>query len=410
MPHRSEARLLAAKIALERELVPPLRTVLRHYLALRMAGSADAADRAVRQHLANLLLEHYARVAMVVTGRHPVRRSGSIGPATVAKAALTLRHARSMYLRAGRSAGLIIASLERQVATFEAMTQAGTKAASAADLEAKADDFPDDVPPEEADRLWRAFEGGLPRVAIEIETGTGQPRPAAPEVPADLARRLESRLPAIANAETNGPAEEARQEIVVVESGGSQVYKAWSTMLDSKVRPSHSAAEDERTTVDRPFVVGGEMMMFPGDASLGASIGNRINCRCSARYFTLDSAGNRVDIAATPRLTPLSPVQMGGGRGRPLEVTSAITLNPGTRGKVVLADGQTANVTYRASEGTIVVTRDGQRLGSAEITTTADGRLHVGSVSIAADAQSLDIEGLVRRSVDTTNRRFAPAY
>jgi len=33
--------------------------------------------------------------------------------------------------------------------------------------------------------------------------------------------------------------------------------------------------------LDKPFIVSGEPLMFPGDGSKGASPGNLINCRCS---------------------------------------------------------------------------------------------------------------------------------
>lgn len=58
--------------------------------------------------------------------------------------------------------------------------------------------------------------------------------------------------------------------------------KAWATLGDSLVRIFHNEANGQTQPVDQPFVVGGQLLMFPGDRSLGASAGNTINCRCSS--------------------------------------------------------------------------------------------------------------------------------
>ena len=57
--------------------------------------------------------------------------------------------------------------------------------------------------------------------------------------------------------------------------------KMWQTILDGREREAHNIADGQRQNVDNPFVVGGELLKFPGDTSLGASLGNIINCRCS---------------------------------------------------------------------------------------------------------------------------------
>jgi hypothetical protein len=50
------------------------------------------------------------------------------------------------------------------------------------------------------------------------------------------------------------------------------------------MRPAHAAAHYEQQTraIDEPFVVGGEALMFPTDASLGAGPEMTINCHCVA--------------------------------------------------------------------------------------------------------------------------------
>lgn len=56
--------------------------------------------------------------------------------------------------------------------------------------------------------------------------------------------------------------------------------KSWQTMRDKKVRPAHVGALGQTVPIGQPFVVGGELLMEPGDTSLGASIWNVANCRC----------------------------------------------------------------------------------------------------------------------------------
>lgn len=63
-----------------------------------------------------------------------------------------------------------------------------------------------------------------------------------------------------------------------------EAIKTWVTMGDDKVRETHVEADGQEQPVDQPFIVDGELLMNPGDPSLGASPGNIINCRCTAQY------------------------------------------------------------------------------------------------------------------------------
>lgn len=63
------------------------------------------------------------------------------------------------------------------------------------------------------------------------------------------------------------------------------ITKVWWTTLDERTRRGergfdHAAAHLQEVPVQNPFIVSGEMMNYPGDSQLGASVGNRINCRC----------------------------------------------------------------------------------------------------------------------------------
>lgn len=62
--------------------------------------------------------------------------------------------------------------------------------------------------------------------------------------------------------------------------------EVWVNQADSLVRDGSSSrfnhlAADGQEKKNGIFIVSGESLLFPGDTSLGASIGNIINCRCS---------------------------------------------------------------------------------------------------------------------------------
>lgn len=56
--------------------------------------------------------------------------------------------------------------------------------------------------------------------------------------------------------------------------------KAWVTIGDDRVRQWHEDANWQIVPVSDPFVVHNELLMFPGDSSLGASLNNVSGCRC----------------------------------------------------------------------------------------------------------------------------------
>lgn len=63
-----------------------------------------------------------------------------------------------------------------------------------------------------------------------------------------------------------------------------RIDKTWVTMGDSKVRDKHKAANNQRRKLNDAFIVGGELLKYPKDTSLGASLANVINCRCKSIY------------------------------------------------------------------------------------------------------------------------------
>lgn len=61
---------------------------------------------------------------------------------------------------------------------------------------------------------------------------------------------------------------------------GKKMMYTWRAVDDSKTRPTHRQASGQTVEFGKPFIVGGEKLMYPGDTSLGASAKNTINCRC----------------------------------------------------------------------------------------------------------------------------------
>ena len=64
------------------------------------------------------------------------------------------------------------------------------------------------------------------------------------------------------------------------ESQGIAIRRKWDATLDSKTREAHGNADGQEVGTDKPFTVGGEELMTPGDPS--GSPSNTIRCRCVA--------------------------------------------------------------------------------------------------------------------------------
>jgi len=98
----------------------------------------------------------------------------------------------------------------------------------------------------------------------------------------------DARLTTIAITETQNAAEAGKD--IAVQSSFSGIdtlllNKEWITILDGRERDSHHEADGQIQVATMPFIVQGEMLMYPGDTFFGASASNIINCRCSVQYF-----------------------------------------------------------------------------------------------------------------------------
>lgn len=117
-----------------------------------------------------------------------------------------------------------------------------------------------------------------------------------------LRRRLYAREEGISILETQKAAESTKLMEGLVEVGtegsiirsalrngsveATPLLKTWRTMRDNKVRTPHKLAESQTVPALMPFIVKGQNLMYPGDMSLGATIDNVINCRCTVTYKT----------------------------------------------------------------------------------------------------------------------------
>jgi uncharacterized protein YjiS (DUF1127 family) len=111
----------------------------------------------------------------------------------------------------------------------------------------------------------------------------------------ELRRKNNARLNTIAITETQNPAETSKQNEfslliahkaviagVAIASALVNKKKQWVTILDNVTREAHAEADSQIVDVNDPYIVNGQSLMLPGDMSLGATIDNIINCRCSS--------------------------------------------------------------------------------------------------------------------------------
>ena len=90
-----------------------------------------------------------------------------------------------------------------------------------------------------------------------------------------ITRTETSRVYNIANHERDKQFSDMAPDLGIV------VTKRWISAHDSRSRPAHFAAHGQEKPIDKPFIVGGEPLMFPLDPA--ASAWNTVNCRCTYR-------------------------------------------------------------------------------------------------------------------------------
>ena len=64
-----------------------------------------------------------------------------------------------------------------------------------------------------------------------------------------------------------------------------KTMKRWLTMGDKRVRTTHKEVGGTSKPIGEPFYVGGSLLLYPRDFSLGASAEQTAGCRCSIEYY-----------------------------------------------------------------------------------------------------------------------------
>ena len=253
-------RDLSEKLRFERMLADEIRAFNRRMVRGtvgqygRTGRPFDAST--VQPELAEILLKHYDRVSPEFDNQITEILPSDIEATDVETVAIAAALALFFAARSPEQAEIITGTNQRNI------DDSITAAISVSQEEAAA---------------------GRPQTRFDIAALTG----------AVLSRKLKGRVTGIASLETQAPAETAKATEAQVLTGQppsvtggtlreTPVVKEWVTVGDERVRESHVLADSQTMTLNAPFQVGGELLRWPGDTSLGATAGNVINCRCSS--------------------------------------------------------------------------------------------------------------------------------
>ncbi len=153
-------------------------------------------------------------------------------------------------------------------------------------------------PPERAVKRGIDLAWGKRQITAQVTSGILQG-----ESIQHLADRLQTNIPnmnrtsAIRAARTavTGAQNAGRQDSYAAAARmGIQLEKRWLATLDGRTRHNHAAADGQTVEEDKPFIVGGEELMYPGDSR--GSGWNIYNCRCTTIAHV-----NGVDMSSAKR-------------------------------------------------------------------------------------------------------------
>lgn len=94
--------------------------------------------------------------------------------------------------------------------------------------------------------------------------------------------RWQNRAVVVARTETQGAINAGVYHGAVVDArnrGDVAPFKVWLSTMDSRTRPTHVTADQQRVLLEQPFRVGGAPLQFPGDPRGPAN--EVIQCRCT---------------------------------------------------------------------------------------------------------------------------------
>lgn len=241
------AREYRAKLQLERQLRAALRPTLRQF-AHELAATFRATGQIPQLNPAQVeahFLDHYLKVQDKFEGRSA--RTLKLGLRPSEAGAIRQQVGLQLQQRAEDAARQVIST------TYKVMQKAVDKAAET--------------------RAKILAEGKVVTPTKELDLVLGNFRQSIPR-----------RTALIAANETNYAAELVKhvEATSLSSSSGQLSYKrVWVTQGDSRVRPSHLTADSQEQGPLTPFLVGGSLLMYPGDQSLGAPLEEVVNCRCA---------------------------------------------------------------------------------------------------------------------------------
>ena len=145
---------------------------------------------------------------------------------------------------------------------------------------------------ETKEKVLRVLRGPTMKKAIKEGWGVAKmARELQPELAA-IDPKLDSRyrVERIARTEVIASSNQSSHEgaKAAADEYGVELEHEWlSTVGDDKTRrpprdkKNHVAANHQKKPIDKPFIVSGQELMWPGDSSRGATADNTINCRCA---------------------------------------------------------------------------------------------------------------------------------
>lgn len=106
--------------------------------------------------------------------------------------------------------------------------------------------------------------------------------------------RWPNRAVVIARTEALGALNGSRADSfqAFADEADEEMERMWLSTVDTRTRPTHVLADQQRTGVTDPFMVGGFALMFPGDPSGPAQ--EVIQCRCTTLLL---AKGEHVDLS-----------------------------------------------------------------------------------------------------------------
>lgn len=274
----AEREQLAKKLALENAFTPTMRRTINKmaddFAATYAASGIIISAKVFAKDFEKELTAHYEKVTSKFTAFINVKLDGDIATDGVARAFSKYAAKRGQSLTDAKK------TVEhRQKENIDKFIKANVKASTKVITATNNREFKKAVE-RAADKVISA---GLP---VTHETIGAE---LAPTFKASNGYRAEI----ISQVETQKAAEGGKAEAAAgiddTINGGANGYKPvflkeWITVGDDKVRPAHADADGQTVEVDEPYTVGGELLMYPADESLGASAENTINCRCSSQY------------------------------------------------------------------------------------------------------------------------------